>query len=101
MTIILIKDMEVDPCDLLRVSFGIPLHHRLGCFSEGDSCTSGTASNGSDPPPVATMQVKGHILTGTLDALCIGLVVTSSCNTFKTLVYPFLSFFVLFCFNLE
>ena len=41
MTIILIKDVEVSPCDLLRASFGIQLNPRLGCFSEGASHASG------------------------------------------------------------
>ena len=43
-------DVEIGPCDLFRVSFGIPLNPRLGCFFEGDSRASGTTSNGSDPP---------------------------------------------------
>ena len=43
--------MEIGPCDLFRVSFGIPLNPHLGCFFDGDSRASGTTSNGSDPPP--------------------------------------------------
>ena len=44
------NSVEVGPCDLLRVSFGLPINPRLGWFSDGDSRASGTASNGSDPP---------------------------------------------------
>ena len=39
--------VKVGPCYPLRVSFGLPLNPRLGCFSESEC---GTASNGSDPP---------------------------------------------------
>ena len=43
--------VEIDPCDLFRVSFGTPLNPRLGCCFDGDSRASGTTSNGSGPPP--------------------------------------------------
>ena len=46
----MIEDVDIGPCDLFRVSFGISLNPRLGCFFEGDSRASGTTSNGSDPP---------------------------------------------------
>ena len=45
------QDVEIGLCDLFRVSFGIPLNPRSGCFSEGDSRASGTTFNYSDPPP--------------------------------------------------
>ena len=51
--------MEVGPCDLLRVSFGMLLNNRLGCFSEGDSCASGTLVQPAmaviPPPPPAVL----------------------------------------------
>ena len=54
--------MEIGPCDLFRVSFGIPLNPRLGCFFEGDSRASGTTSNGSDPPGDPPMKITSSYI---------------------------------------
>ena len=60
--------MEIGPCDLFRVSFGIPLNPRLGRFFEGDSRAFGTTSNGSDrrpPPPQKKKDKEGaRVYTG-------------------------------------